>query len=93
MKHLSFNATISAVNAETLALDAETSTLGAATSAFAGRYRHRVFSDCGVGVTLQLCNRVTNHGDMASYGYFFQTCLKTIENLRIKTIILLKNKF
>ena len=76
MKHLSFNATISAVNAET-ALDAETSALdaemsahGAATTEIARsyrRYRCGVPGDCGVGITPQMCNRVTNHGDMAIF--------------------------
>ena len=23
--------------------------------------------DCGVGITLQMCNRVTNHGDMSTF--------------------------
>ena len=54
-------------------LDAETSVLGAATSAIAWsyrRYRRGVFAnigDCGVGVTPQMCNRVTNHGDMGTF--------------------------
>ena len=55
----SFDATI-------LALDAETSAI---TQSYL-RYRHRVFSDigdCGVGVTPQMCNRVTNHGDMGTF--------------------------
>ena len=26
-----------------------------------------VFGDCGVGVTPQMCNRVTNHGDMGTF--------------------------
>ena len=59
----SFDATISA-------LDAETSSLGAATSAIARsyrRYRRGVSGDCGVGITPQMCNRVTNHGDMSTF--------------------------
>ena len=62
----SFDATISAI-------DAETSSLGAATSAIARsyrRYRRGVSSDigdCGVGITPQMCNRVTNHGDMSTF--------------------------
>ena len=34
------------------------------------QYRHGVFSDnadCSVGVTPQMCNRVTNHGDMGTF--------------------------
>ena len=52
---------------------AETSVLGAAISALARsfrRYQRKVSSDicyCGVGITLQMCNRVTNHGDMATF--------------------------
>ena len=36
-----------------------------------------VIGDCGVGTTPQMCNRVTNHGDMSTfskpvqYGFFF----------------------
>ena len=62
----SFDETISA-------LDAETSSLGAATPAIARRYRlyRRGVSgnigDCGVGITPQMCNRVTNHGDMSTF--------------------------
>ena len=62
----SFDATISA-------LDAETSSHGAVTSAIARsyqRYRRGVSSDigdCGVGTTPQMCNRVTNHGDMSTF--------------------------
>ena len=35
------------------------------------RYRRGVFGDigdCGVGITPQMCNRVTNHGDMGQSG-------------------------
>ena len=62
----SFDATISAI-------DAEMSSLGAATSAIARsywRYRRGVsgdIGDCGVGITQQMCNRVTNHGDMSTF--------------------------
>ena len=59
----SFDETISA-------LDAETSALGAATSAITRsyrRYRCGVSGDCGVGITPQMCNRVTNHGDMSTF--------------------------
>ena len=45
--------------------DAETSALGAA------HRRSRQFSgnigDCSVGITPQMCNRVTNHGDMGTF--------------------------
>ena len=59
LEHSSFDATISA--------------LGAATSAIARsywRYWRRVFGDigdCGVGITPQMCNRITNHGDMGTF--------------------------
>ena len=58
---------------ETSSLDAETLALGAATSAIARsyqRYRRGVsgdIGDCGVGITPQMCNRVTNHGDMSTF--------------------------
>ena len=53
--------------------DAETSALGSATTAIARsyrRYRRGVsgdIGDCGVGITLQMCNRVTNLGDMSTF--------------------------
>ena len=53
--------------------DATISALGAATSAIPRsywRYRRGVSSnigDCGVGITPQMCNRVTNHGDMSTF--------------------------
>ena len=62
----SFDATISAI-------EAETSSLGAATSAIVRsyrRYRRGVsgdIGDCGVGITPQMCNRVTSHGDMSTF--------------------------
>ena len=55
MEHSSFDATISALDAE---------------SAIVRSYRRIVFGDigdCGVGVTPQICNRVTNHGDMGTF--------------------------
>ena len=89
LKHLSFNATISVLDAETSAFgaatsaiarrsfdatistpDAETSALDAETSAIARSYWSGVSSDigdCGVGITPQMCNRVTNHGDMSTF--------------------------
>ena len=59
----SFNATISALNAET-------SALGAAIARSYQRYRRGVRGDignCGVGITPQMCNKVTNHGDMSTF--------------------------
>ena len=53
--------------------DATTSALGAETSAIVRsyrRYRRGVsgdIGDCGVGITPQMCNRVTNHGDMSTF--------------------------
>ena len=76
----SFNATISMLNAETSSLDAETSSLDAETSALCAvmltiarsyqRYCRGVSGDignCGVSITPQMCNRVTNHGDMSTF--------------------------
>ena len=68
-----FDATISALGAETSALGTETSALGTATSAIARRYRQYRrgvsgdIGDCGIGITPQMCNRVTNHGDMSTF--------------------------
>ena len=62
----SFDETISALDAETSSLDAETSAIARSYR----RYRRGVSSDigdCGVGITPQMCNRVTNHGDMSTF--------------------------
>ena len=73
MKHSLFDATISALDTEMSALDAEMSALGAAMLAFARSYRQYQrgvssnISDCGVGITPQMCNRVTNRGDMSTF--------------------------
>ena len=77
MKQSSFDATISALDAETSLFDAETSAPGAETSAPGAattaiarsyrRYRCGVSGDCGVGITPQMGNRVTNHGDMSTF--------------------------
>ena len=78
VKTSAFGAATSAIarrsfDAETSALDAETSALGAATSAIARSYRRNRrgvscdIGDCGVGITPQMCNRVTNHGDMSTF--------------------------
>ena len=64
------DAETSSPDAEMSSLDAETSSLGAATSAIARsyrRYQRGVSGDCGVGITPQMCNRVTNHGDMSTF--------------------------
>ena len=72
-----FDATISALDTEMFSLDAETSVLDAEMSALdvetsalarsSRRYRRGVSGDCGVGITPQMCNRVTNHGDMSTF--------------------------
>ena len=75
MKHSSFDALVSVLDAERSAFgfDAETSALGAATSAIAWSYRgYRRgvlgdIGDCRVGITPLMCNRVTNHGDMSTF--------------------------
>ena len=65
--------------------DAETSAHGAATSAIARSYRQYRrgvsgdIGDCGVG-TPQMCNRVTNHGDMSTFSK--PEVLPEIDNLR-----------
>ena len=56
LEQLLFDATISALDAETSAIEWSY-----------WQYRRRVFGDCSVGVTLQMCNRVTNHGDMGTF--------------------------
>ena len=56
MKHSSFDATISELDAEMSAI---------ARSYW--QYRRGDIGDCGVGITPQMCNRVTNHGDMGTF--------------------------
>ena len=75
MKHSSFDATISALDAKTSAFDVETSAFGAAMSAIARSYRRGVPGDCGVGLTPQMCNRVTNHGDMSTFSKPGSPCI------------------
>ena len=73
MKQSSFDAMISALDAETSSLDAGTSALGAETSEIARSYRRYQrgvsddIGDYGVGITPQMSNRVTNHGDMSTF--------------------------
>ena len=70
-EHSPFNATISALNAAA-------SVLGTATLALVRsfrRYWHRVSGIISVGITPQMCNRVTNHNKSLRYWYFFQTGL------------------
>ena len=70
-----FGAAMSAIarrsfDAMILEIDAETSVLGAAITRSYRRYRrgvHGDIGDCGVGITPQMCNRVTNHGDMSIF--------------------------
>ena len=50
-----------------IALDEETQALGTATSAWRYQHSHGVSGARGVGVTPQMCNRVTNHGDMGTF--------------------------
>ena len=68
----------SALDMETSAFGVATSVIArrsfdAETSAIAWsyrRYRRGVSSDigdCGVGITPQMCNRVTNHGDVSTF--------------------------
>ena len=64
------DAETSSLDAETSSLDAQTSAPGAATSAIARSYRgypRGVSGDIGAGITPQMCNRVTNHGDMSTF--------------------------
>ena len=73
LEHLSFDATISALDAGTSALDGEMSAIGVATSSIAWSYRQNSrgvsgdIGDCEVGLTPQMCNRVTNHRDTSTF--------------------------
>ena len=83
----SFNATISALDAETSSLDAESLALDAESSAIARSYRryrrgvHGDIGDRGVGITPQMCNRVTNHGDMSTFSKPGEPLVKHHETL------------
>ena len=68
--HWAIRPTLSALGAVTSALDVVTSPLGMAISALARsfrRYRGGVSGNWDVGITPQICNRVTNHGDMGTF--------------------------
>ena len=73
LKHSPFNAMISALDEETSALGTASLALGAATSALARsfqRHRRGVSGDignCRVGITPQMCNRITNHANMSTF--------------------------
>ena len=59
LKHLSSDAMISALDAEISAI-----------ACSYWQYWRGVFGDigdCSLGVTSQMCNRVTNHGDMGTF--------------------------
>ena len=58
MKHSPFDAMISSLYVEISALAARRGDIGA---------RCGVSGDCGVGITLPMCNSVTNHGDMGAF--------------------------
>ena len=94
MKHSSFDATISALDAETSALDAETSAIGAETSA---RRRSRGVTgdigDCGVGITPQMCNRVTNHGDMSTFSKPGKRHSDAMKGLFTRFVLVKKSNF
>ena len=58
------------LDVETSAFDAEISVLGAETSVLTWSFRWYllgVSGDCSVGITPQMCNIVTNHGDMGIF--------------------------
>ena len=68
METYAFGAATSAIARRSF--DATISALGAATSPIARSYRRGVYGDigdCGVGITPQMYNRVTNHGDMSTF--------------------------
>ena len=86
METSAFGAATSAIARRSF--DAMISALDAETSAIARsyrRYQHGVsgdVSDCGVGIAPQMCNRVTNHGDMS-------TCFKPVRRDQMPFFLLL----
>ena len=107
LQHLSFDTTISALDAETSAfgaataliarrsfdatisaLDAEMSALGVAIARSYQRYQRGVsgvIGNCGVAITPQMCNRVTNHGDMSTFSKpGCEVTLVTLWPIRVK---------
>ena len=58
LKHSPFNATISQLDAENRRSHGVSGDIG---EEFPG------IDNCGVGITQQMCNRVTNHGDMGTF--------------------------
>ena len=72
LEHSPFGAMITALDAERSALGVVTSALGAVTSAHGVAISALAgvsgdIGDCRVGITPQMCNRVTNHGDMDTF--------------------------
>ena len=68
METSAFGAAMSAIARRSF--DATISALDGVTSAIAlsyRRYRRGVYGNIGVGITPQMCNRVTNHGDMSTF--------------------------
>ena len=71
MEASAFGAATSAIARRSF--DATISALDPETSAIARSYRrywrgvHGDIGDCIVGITPQMCNRVTNHGDMGTF--------------------------
>ena len=96
MKQMSFEVTISALDAETLALST-------ATIAWSDRrYRRGVsgdIGDCRVGITPQMRNRVTNHGDMSTFSkpaklyYNFTMTKENVKELCTHKMWTIQNKF
>ena len=70
LEHSPFDATILVLDAETSVFVAAASVFGMAISVPALSFRQywrRVIGNCGVGITPQMCNRVTNHGDIGTF--------------------------
>ena len=96
IKHSSFDATTSALDLETSAFGAATlaiarmsfyatiSAFDAKMSAIARsywRYRRGVSGNCRVGITPQMCNRVTNHGDTSAFSKPVLHICKVVQTL------------
>ena len=62
----SFDVTISPLDVDTSALDEETSAIARSYRRYRGGVSGNI-GDCGVGITPQMYNRVTEHGDISTF--------------------------
>ena len=74
MKHSPFHATISELDArhwQSRGVFGDRAEFPLISERSFRQYRRGVSGYCGVGVTLQMCNRITNHGNMGTFSNLY----------------------